>query len=64
MSIFTVGHIWKGKRDMKPLLKIFIIMGILGSVLWFTAGEYMKKMVGYESCPNGHCSKNGRFQCE
>jgi hypothetical protein len=42
------------------LLKWLIAIGILGTIGWFTYGEIMKD----QACPNGHCSKNGRFQCE
>ena len=59
---------------MKSLFKIFLIMGILGSVLWFTAGEYVKNMIGDyggresedispATAQCSSCSKNGRFQC-
>ena len=64
---------------MKSLFKALLIIGILGSIAWLTTGEYMKKLVGigiYGSrepegispataqCSDGHCSKNGGFQCE
>jgi hypothetical protein len=47
-------------EEMKSLFKAILIISILGSIVWFIYGEIMKD----QACPNGHCSKNGRFQCE
>lgn len=64
MSIFTVGHIWKGndikswfRRNQIGILAIFILVAMLSGILmWKVMGNKMK----YEC---DHCSKNGRFEC-
>ena len=42
------------------ILGWLMLMGLLGAVMWILVGEGMKD----KACPDGHCTKNGRFQCE
>ena len=46
--------------DSMKMMKWLIIVGLAGTLAWFILGESMKD----KACPSGHCSKNGRFQCE
>jgi hypothetical protein len=48
------------KSLFKWLIAVGIAVGIVGTIMWILCGEAMKDM----ACPNGHCSKNGRLQCE